>query len=148
MDLLQYRDYEGSTEIDAARDVCRGRILFINDLVTYEADSVRQLRKEFEAAVDDYIETCRLVGKEPQRPFKGLFNVRVSPELHRAAVVRATREGTTLNDVVVQALSAHLQAPVEINHNLKLTIESTSSPAKTVAATASGGLTWVPSNVH
>ena len=36
------------------RSVCRGKILFIDDLVTYEAASPATLQKEFEAAVDDY----------------------------------------------------------------------------------------------
>ena len=76
--------------------------------MTYESLTPDRLQSEFEAAVDDYIETCAEVGKEPQRPFKGLFNVRVPPALHRAAVLRATREGAALNEVVVKALSEYL----------------------------------------
>ena len=108
MDLMHYKGYEGTAEVDLARRVCRGRILFIDDLVTYESRTPDRLQREFEAAVDDYIETCVEVGKEPQRPFKGLFNVRVPPALHRAAVLRATREGVALNEVVVKALSEYL----------------------------------------
>ncbi len=70
--------------------------------------SNERLQREFEAAVDDYIETCVALGKEPQRPFKGLFNVRVPPALHRAAALRATRDGAALNEVVVRALSEYL----------------------------------------
>jgi hypothetical protein len=66
------------------------------------------LHKQFEEAVDDYIETCAQIGKEPQKPFKGLFNVRIKPELHRVAVKKATYEGTSLNDVVSKALEIYL----------------------------------------
>lgn len=69
-----YKGYEGTADMDMERQVCRGKILFIDDVVTYEADSPRGLQQEFEAAVDDYIETCALVGKEPQKPMKGQFN--------------------------------------------------------------------------
>jgi predicted HicB family RNase H-like nuclease len=109
MDLLKYKDYEGTAELDMARRVCRGRILFIDDVVTYEAASPQFLQQEFEAAVDDYLKTCVRVGKKPQRPFKGLFNVRVPAQLHRSAALRATRDGVSLNEVVVSALTSYLQ---------------------------------------
>ena len=111
MDLLKYKDYEGTADLDMTRRVCRGRILFIDDVVTYEAASPEFLQQEFEAAVDDYLQTCVRVGKEPQRPFRGLFNVRVPAPLHRSAALRATRDGISLNEVVVSALTSHLQAP-------------------------------------
>jgi predicted HicB family RNase H-like nuclease len=63
---LKYKDYEGTAELDMARGVCRGKALFIDDLVTYEAAPPSNLQSEFEAAVDDYLETCAVVGKEPQ----------------------------------------------------------------------------------
>ena len=103
MDILRYKEYEGTAELDMERRVCRGRILFIDDLVTYESRSPDGLQREFEAAVDDYIATCASLGKEPQRPFRGLFNVRVPPALHRAAAIRATCDSVSLNDVVVRA---------------------------------------------
>ena len=93
MDILKYRDYEGTAELDMARGVCRGKILFIDDLVTYEAVAPAMLQQEFEAAVDDYLETCAAVGKEPLAPFRGLFKVRVAPVLHRAATLRAVSDG-------------------------------------------------------
>lgn len=115
MDLLSYQGYEGTAELDMTRLVCRGRILFIDDLVSYEAKTPAHLQKEFEAAVDDYIDTCAQVGKEPQRPFRGLFNVRVPPALHRAAALRATREGVALNEIVVRALTGYLGTGSEGN---------------------------------
>jgi len=119
MDLLQYNGYEGTAELDMARRVCRGRLLFIDDLVTYEAATPDLLQKEFEAAVDDYLQTCAQVGKDPQRPFKGLFNVRVPPILHRAAAIRATCDGVALNEVVVQALTAYLNIRPEVTISSK-----------------------------
>jgi len=108
MKTLSYKGYEGSAELDMDRGVCRGKVLFVNDLVTYETVTPAQLQGEFEAAVDDYIATCLQIGKSPQRPFKGLFNVRVSPDLHKMAAVRAVADSTTLNDIVTRALSAYL----------------------------------------
>ncbi len=116
MDILKYKDYEGTAEIDMTRGVCRGKVLFINDLITYEAANPLDLKKEFEAAIDDYVETCIELDRTPQKPLKGLFNVRVSPELHRAAVLRAATDNVSLNDVAIRALDAYVNARADINH--------------------------------
>jgi predicted HicB family RNase H-like nuclease len=66
MDTMHLKGYEGSVEVDHERHMCRGKLLLITDLVTYEAMTLSELRKEFEMAVDDYIETCRALGRPPQ----------------------------------------------------------------------------------
>ena len=72
MNLLKYKKYEGSAELGIAQGVCRGKVLFIADLVTYEAALPNELQQAFEMAVDDYIVTCELVGKEITQPFKAM----------------------------------------------------------------------------
>jgi predicted HicB family RNase H-like nuclease len=109
VDILRYKGYEGTAELDVARGVCRGKILFIDDLVTYESSVIGQLQHEFEAAVDDYIETCKELGRSPQVPLKGQFNVRVPPLLHKELVLRATADVSSLNDVVVKACEAYMR---------------------------------------
>lgn len=108
MSTVRYMGYEGTVEFDSERKVLRGKILFIHDLVTYESHSVPGIQKEFEAAVDDYIETCKELGREPQKPCTGQFNVRTPPQVHRQAVERAARDSSTLNDVVNRALISYL----------------------------------------
>jgi predicted HicB family RNase H-like nuclease len=119
VDILKYKEYEGTAELVMVRGVCRGKILFINDLVTYEAALPSELQKEFEAAVDDYIETCVALGREPQKPLKGQFNVRIPPSLHKDATLRAYKDNATLNDVMVRALDTYINTPVNINHETK-----------------------------
>ncbi|MBE0546867.1 MAG: type II toxin-antitoxin system HicB family antitoxin [Rubrivivax sp.] len=148
MDTLKYKDYEGTAEIDMSRRVCHGRILFIDDLVTYQAADPAALQDEFEAAVDDYLQTCTDVGKEPQRPFKGLFNVRVPPAIHRAAAMRAVSDEVALNDVVVRALDAFLNVRSAVNHTVTVTFETPPRMIKTVQAVASDNVQWGTSNVH
>lgn len=117
MDTLSYKGYEGTTEIDMDRNCCFGKVLFVSDLVTYEAETPAQLRKEFEAAVDDYLETCAQIGKDPVKPCNGVFQVRVTPALHRDAVLRGIRDGFALNAVVSQALSHHIYGKPNTTHN-------------------------------
>jgi len=107
--LKKYKGYEGTAEIDPEELICFGKIVCIDDLVTYEAQSPAQLQKEFEAAVDDYLQTCQKLGREPGKAFSGLFNVRVLPQQHRAAAARAMADGVSLNAVMGCALDAYLQ---------------------------------------
>lgn len=149
MDILKYKDYEGTAELDITRSVCRGKVLFIDDLVTYESASPADLQKEFEAAVDDYLETCTMLGKEPLRPFRGLFNVRVTPAIHRSAALRAVADGVSLNDVVVRALDTFLNVRADVNHNIRVTLESTDGLSiKTFTSIASGKPQWGTAHVH
>ena len=148
MDILKYKDYEGTTELDMTRGICRGKVLFIDDLVTYESAFPAALQKEFEAAVEDYLQTCAAVGKEPQRPFRGLFNVRVTPTLHRAATLRAVIEGVSLNDVVVRALDAFLNVKADVNHNIRVTFETPDGSVETFPSFTSGTPQWRTEHAH
>jgi predicted HicB family RNase H-like nuclease len=141
MDILNYKGYEGTSELDMDRCVCRGKILFIDDLVTYEADSPKDLQLEFEAAVDDYIETCGELGRVPKKPLKGQFNVRVSPELHKKAVLRAVQDSTNLNSVTIKALENYVSGPASIK-NITITINEREEPMETIMVTSSAKTTW------
>ena len=112
MTILKYKDYAGSADLDMDRGVLRGKILLIGDLVTYEAPTVKQLQQEFEAAVDDYVDTCNQIGKAPQKSFTGVFNVRIEAECHKALAMLAARDGRTLNALVAEALHCYANAPV------------------------------------
>ncbi|AOV16484.1 hypothetical protein BJI67_04820 [Acidihalobacter aeolianus] len=125
MDYMTYKGYHGSCDTDMAQEVCRGKILFIDDLVTYKADSAKELRTAFHEAVDDYIETCKLVGKEPQKPLKGQFNVRIPKELHREAYLRSIQDDVSLNEVVARSMRAYLHGNLEVVHNHKHNVSVT-----------------------
>lgn len=70
MSTMEYKGYQGSIEIDLETDLLFGKILFVNDLVTFEAKTVPALRKAFQEAVNDYLETCRQLGRESQKPWE------------------------------------------------------------------------------
>jgi predicted HicB family RNase H-like nuclease len=133
MNILQYKDYEGTAELDMDRGLCRGKILFISDLIIYEAATPLELQHAFEHAVDDYIETCQELGIEPKKPLKGQFNVRISPELHRAASIVAIKQGISLNEVVARSISSFVSPNIDINHNVKVTLSLNKEAVETMA---------------
>lgn len=104
--LLRYKGYSARPEYSAEDRIFYGRILGISDLVDFQSESAKDLEPEFHKAVDDYLEFCEEIGKQPQKEYSGLFNVRISPELHREVSVYAQAEGVTLNKAVEQAIRA------------------------------------------
>jgi predicted HicB family RNase H-like nuclease len=110
--LLFHKGYYGSIEPSLSDGVLRGRALFINQDVTYEALTVSELQPAFEAILQ-YLKSCEADKRAPERPFRGQFNVRVAPGLHKSAALRAQQEKTSLNTVVVNALQHYLST----NHN-------------------------------
>lgn len=118
MNIIKYAGYEGTAELDLDRHVCRGKILFIDDLVTYEAESPKELEAAFKEAVDDYLATCKELGREAQKPLSGVFQVRVTPALHKAARLRATADQVSMNEVLSCALDCYLNgASYVTNHH-------------------------------
>ena len=110
--VLEYKGYCGSVEIDTESGTLYGKVEFINDLITFEAENVKEIKKEFEAAVDDYLDFCKTHEKNPDKSFKGSFNVRVSPENHRQAALLAYESGQTLNQFVESAICEKIQAAI------------------------------------
>jgi predicted HicB family RNase H-like nuclease len=103
-DTMTYKGYIGTVRYSEEDEVFHGKIEAINDLIMFEGSSVKELKKAFHEAVDDYLETCKEMGRAPQKPFKGSFNVRIPSDLHRKAVERATKMGVSLNQLVQKAL--------------------------------------------
>jgi predicted HicB family RNase H-like nuclease len=103
-DVMEYKGYYASLHFSAGDDVFYGKLLGIDDLVNFEGASVKELKKAFHEAVQDYLETCEELGKEPNKTYKGSFNVRISTDLHKAAAVYAASNNISLNDFIKSAI--------------------------------------------
>lgn len=101
---IHYRDYVGSIEFSEEDEVFHGKVIGIKDLISFEGDSVKTLTEDFHSAVDEYLEFCEKNNKQPEKPFKGSFNVRIQPELHRQAALAASARGISLNAFVEEAI--------------------------------------------
>ncbi len=107
-DKLIYKEYIGTVHFSAEDDTFFGKIEGINDLVTFEGETVAGLKAAFAEAVEDYIELCKEVGKDPLKSFKGSFNVRLDPNLHSKAFEKATLAGKSLNQLVQEAIEQYV----------------------------------------
>ena len=101
---MEYKNYVGSVEFSESDGVFFGKVMGIRAMISYEGTTAKELVEDFHGAVDDYLELCEEEGKEPERAYKGSFNVRISPELHKQAVIYASSRQMSLNSLVESAL--------------------------------------------
>jgi len=103
--IIEYKNYIGSVEYSNEDKCFFGKLEMIDDLVTFEATNVEELESNFKQSVDDYINTCVELGRAPQKTYKGVFNVRIDPDLHRKIYKKALKEHISLNAFIGKTLS-------------------------------------------
>ncbi len=105
---MEYKGYVGSVEFSEEDKVLFGQVMGIRSLISYEVTTAQELLEDFHGAVEDYLELCQAQGIEPERAYKGSFNVRISPELHRRAAICAAARNMSLNSLVEQSLEKYV----------------------------------------
>jgi predicted HicB family RNase H-like nuclease len=107
-DHLMYNSYIGSVHFSAEDEIFFGKIEGIPDLITFEGASVSELQQAFQEAVEDYIELCHEVGKQPFKSYKGRLQIRIPSELHKKAAQKAFLQGVSLNQFVQHAIEKEI----------------------------------------
>ena len=105
---IEYKNYVGSVEFSENDCVFFGKVLGIHSLISYEGSTAKELIDDFHNAVDTYLEECKQTGKNPEKSYKGSFNVRVSPELHKNAALYALTHNISLNTFVEESIKEAL----------------------------------------
>ena len=101
---IEYKGYVGTIEFSETDKIFFGKVMGIKALISYEGKDANELVSDFHRAIDDYLEFCNTQGKEPEKAYKGSFNVRISPELHKEVAVYATSHNISLNNFVENAI--------------------------------------------
>lgn len=102
---MKYKGYIAVVHFDEEAEVFFGKVVNIRDTITFEATDAHQLRKEFEASIDDYLDFCKETGHEPERTYSGKFSLRLPSELHEKLSASAAIEGKSLNEYILYHLS-------------------------------------------
>ena len=102
--LMTYKGYSASIEVDLEAEILFGRVLDINDVVTFKAQTIEEARQEFQNSIDDYLEFCKELGQEPDKPFSGKLPFRTTPEHHRKIFIAAKKTGKSINNWMDEVL--------------------------------------------
>ena len=109
---IEYNGYIGSIEYSSEDKCFFGKLEMIDDLVTFEATSADELESNFHLVVDEYIQTCKDLSRVPQKTYKGVFNVRIDPELHKKVYKEALKAGMSLNAFVQSTLKQRVSTQI------------------------------------
>lgn len=106
MNIMTHKGYLAKIEYSDEDALFIGRLAGIDDVIGFHGESVGELRMAFVEAVEDYLVTCKKLGKKPQKTYSGKFVVRVEPEVHARAAIAAQAEGKSLNAWIGDAITA------------------------------------------
>lgn len=106
--LLSYKNYNGTVEYSKEDKCLFGKVVGLKSLLSYEGNSVQELEEDFQNVIDEYLNDCDERNVEPEQPYKGSFNVRINPELHRVVAIYAMEHGKSLNAAVEEALKQYV----------------------------------------
>ena len=123
--MLEYKGYHAKIYFDARDEIFVGEVFGLNDSLNFHGNTVQELKEMFRQCIDNYLQLCQELGEEPEREFKGNFNIRVQPELHRQLAYNALKEGKSLNQYINESLEQFIansatvpeqpQAPAEMD---------------------------------
>ena len=101
---MEYKGYVGKVEYDEDAQIFSGIVINTREVITFKGESVGELKQAFEDSVDDYLKWCEEDGVSPEKPFSGRLNLRLSPETHKKAAIKAKLKGLSLNKYIEKAI--------------------------------------------
>ncbi len=101
---MEYKGYIGSVEFSEEDKVFFGQVQGIRSLISYEGVNAKELLDDFHGAIDDYLETCKAEGRDPEVSYKGSLNIRLRGDLHKRAAVYAMSQNQSLNSFIEEAV--------------------------------------------
>lgn len=116
MNTMSYRGYTASMIFDAEDKIIVGRVVGIDDIISFHGESVAEFESNFQVVVDDYIAAAETLGSEPEKPASGKLMLRIAPMVHAAALKAAAQSGTSLNKWAEQALGTAARRVKPIGH--------------------------------
>lgn len=109
MNTMTHRGYTARIEFDERDNIFVGRVLGLRSIISFHGRTVDELREEFATAVDDYLADCDEQCVSPEKPASGRLLLRVPPEIHTKALIRAQAEGKSMNQWATELLERALE---------------------------------------
>jgi len=109
MDNLKYKGYVGTVEYNATDNCLFGKVEgMVKDSITFEGQSISELKAYFENGIDSYLEGCEELGIKPRKAYSGTLNIRIPSEIHCQLALKAKQTGRSINAIINDALENQL----------------------------------------
>lgn len=80
-----------------------------NTSISFEGDTVKELKKDFKDSIDYYLKYCKEENKEPEKQCKGSLNVRLGVDLHNKAKMKSIEKNISINELIKEAVAMYLK---------------------------------------
>lgn len=107
LNTLRYKGYFGSVEVSVKDQIVHGKVLGLYDSITYESDDIKNIQKVFEEAVDEYLDDCKMLNRNPNKIPSGKFSLRIPAMLHKALEIEKELTGASINQITENSLWEH-----------------------------------------
>jgi predicted HicB family RNase H-like nuclease len=108
--MMEYKGYLGTVEYDEKAKIFHGDVINTRDVITFQGTTVEGIEAAFKESIEDYLKWCKEEGEEPEKPYSGKFNLRLSPELHRKIAMEAKKLKLSINSFVEKAITDEIAA--------------------------------------
>lgn len=108
--VMKYKGYWAKIEYSDEDECFCGEIEGLeNDSISFEGETVKELKKDFKDAIDHYLSVCKANNFEPEKQCKGSLNVRLGVELHNKAKMKSIEKNISINELIKQAVISYLR---------------------------------------
>lgn len=104
--MMEYKGYVARVEFDDEANIFHGEVINLRDVITFQGESVAELKEALKESVEDYLLFCAERGEEPEKPYSGKLSVRLDPELHRRITIKARAANKSLNSWINETLES------------------------------------------
>jgi predicted HicB family RNase H-like nuclease len=104
MTTMMHDGYLATLEIDEEAAIIHGRVINTRAILTFEGETLAELKDAFAETVADYRDWCKERGVEPEKPYSGTLSLRITPELHRRVAESAAKAGESINQFISERL--------------------------------------------
>ena len=107
--ILKYKNFIATMQFSEEDEAFIGHLEGIDSVVSFEGQSVVELKQAFEDAVESYLDFCKRKGiVESQKSYPNVLNVNISPDLHHRVALTARMMGTTKNVFINKTVETEL----------------------------------------
>lgn len=109
--MMEYKGYKAQIDFDEEDNLFYGEVINSDQGICFSGRSVDELRRAFEASVEDFIEWYRGQSGGPPIPYSGCLLIRLDPALHQSIAAQASSEGKPINTWIAERLGEVAQGP-------------------------------------
>ena len=102
--MMKYKGYLGKVVYDDEAEIFHGDVIGLKDVITFQGETVAEVKKAFRDSIESYLELCRSRGMKPAKTFSGKVILRMDPQVHETISREAAIRGISLNELINEKL--------------------------------------------